>query len=259
MRRGFILPLFIWGSVVFFPFLLFAGLRTVPQRVGIAPGKPDLMVERIQIVKNAGASELVTDLPFDVLVDIKNVGAGAVPGEQAEVRLKIYTSLHAPSLYESTLRIRISNRTRRARAHFRGIVIRGSELHFSGDFITIGVMAEVDPSDRIEEANERANKMTVLPNLYRAVRNLTLRRAHVEGLRGWLVTLPPEKSLRVRFIVENTGNVMMTRKTVLRTALLKGERGQEVAYESSASPVLRLRPAPDSIKPDVVIPSDNTI
>ena len=54
--------MFIWGSVVFFPFLLFAGLRTVPQRVGIAPGKPDLTVERIQIVKNAWASKLVTDL-----------------------------------------------------------------------------------------------------------------------------------------------------------------------------------------------------
>jgi len=79
MRRGFILPLFIWGSVVFFPFLLFAGLRTVPQRVGIAPGKPDLTVERIQIVKNAWASKLVTDLPFEVWVDIKNVGAGPYP------------------------------------------------------------------------------------------------------------------------------------------------------------------------------------
>ena len=183
-------------------------------------------------------------------------------------------------------------------------MIQGNELRFSGDFLTIGVMAEVDPSNRVEEANERNNKKTVLPNLYRAVRNLTPRRAYVEELRGKVVTLPTEKTPRMRFIVENTGNVTITRRTVLRAALLRGERGQEVAYETSASPVLRLGPgektkvflvmrdvepnivqsegvpqlalyrlraeifpegetfpassAPGSIKPDVVIPPDNT-
>ncbi len=240
MRRSFILPLFIWGSLILLPSFLLAGLRAVPQRMEIIPEKPDLRVERIQIVKNAWASELVTDLPFEVWVEVRNAG-GALPDEQVEVRLKILMGSvfpGTPPLYESTLSLTVSNRTKRGRVHFRGIVIRGSELHLSGDSISIVAVAQVDPSNRVIEADEGNNKRQTWHNLYRLKRHFSLIRAYVERLRGNVVTLSRHRTINVRLVIKNTGNVMMRGSPTLKAFLIGGER----SYEVSASPALRLRP-----------------
>ena len=221
--------------IILLPLSAFARIQLAPRKVTL---KPDLVVREIRIEKNRATSKLVTDVPFDVWVYVEDVGPIPFTGS-VEVRLRLSSGYGVSPIYERTISISIPRDTGKYRVHFSRIVIHSSDISFSGRSAALRVSAKIDPSNRVEEVSELNNVKSMPIHIYKMRRDLTLRRAYVEGLRDGMLTLNRYRTVSVRFVIENTGNVKFTGNVTL-FASLRGDG--RVYYEEHSSPAVSLMP-----------------